>query len=331
MVKLFIECGPYTGESFELGAGRFAIGRSSKADISLPALPVSISREHLHIEVKYDSVMVENVGKSGSKLNSEPLTRPTQLQVGQRISMNTCDTVFVVQEILFEKDAMTSDDSEEFERTMEEPLPSMHEVFTQSPRTYDDHTDDDPIEFGFEPKPAPTPKPKKPVMEDNPVASEEFSSLIINGKQDFNDDDAVLESRALSLDDLNLISNLNLDEPHDDDQDFGPLSGTFDMIAHNADPSESILDSHEYNLQSDLFNIQQHEDEHEPSKISRNDSGRVSTDSTANIDKTGGITPEMVDYLRRMQQKKRRTRIIVTVISIIAVMILVAAVIWLSL
>ncbi len=95
MFRIKIEKGDSEGTAFDLHEGEVVIGRSHSAGIRLRA--VDISGQHVKLTLSGQKVVVENLSKYGTYLDSAPLTEPIAIQPGQRILIGKT-TVLVLEE-----------------------------------------------------------------------------------------------------------------------------------------------------------------------------------------------------------------------------------------
>ncbi len=86
--RLVVQRGEPPGGVFDLRDGDNLVGRSRKrCNIVLGTNAADVSGEHLLIFVAGDHVEVENLGRNGSRLNGEPLAGRTVIHADQRLTL----------------------------------------------------------------------------------------------------------------------------------------------------------------------------------------------------------------------------------------------------
>ncbi len=86
--------GEGAGSIFELADGEHVAGRSHSVDLRL--LAADISGKHLRLSVDGDRVTVENLGRSGTFVDGQPVTAPTAWTAGQELRLGAT-TVFSLE------------------------------------------------------------------------------------------------------------------------------------------------------------------------------------------------------------------------------------------
>jgi len=82
----------------EVDADRLTIGRSSKNDLNL-SFDLSLSRFHAEVTSRDGKHYVADVGsRNGTSLNGKPLVQPTELKIGDRISLGETTILFSVEQ-----------------------------------------------------------------------------------------------------------------------------------------------------------------------------------------------------------------------------------------
>lgn len=92
--RLSVVAGPAEPATFELAAPELLIGRAADADISLVGDP-TVSRYHARLRRYLGQTTIEDLGSShGTAVNDRPISRPTPLRPGDRISLGATTLLF---------------------------------------------------------------------------------------------------------------------------------------------------------------------------------------------------------------------------------------------
>jgi pSer/pThr/pTyr-binding forkhead associated (FHA) protein len=84
--------GQYAGECFEMGQGRYTIGRDPKCDIFLSNM--TVSRHHATIQIEGGAATIEDAGSLNGTWVDGEIVDSAKLVAGSHVQIGTFDMVF---------------------------------------------------------------------------------------------------------------------------------------------------------------------------------------------------------------------------------------------